>query len=75
MKLKPVDTARLVSILERLGYKKARQKGSHLVLQDSKGRLIVVPIHSKEIGIGLLRAIIREAGISREAFLKELGKT
>lgn len=43
---------------------------------NDKGTRIVVPVHpSKEVKPGLVRAIIKEAGISREKFFKLLKGT
>jgi len=40
---------------------------------DDKGTRTVVPVHAgKEVKPGLIRAIIKEAGISREKFFKLL---
>lgn len=74
MKLSPIPAAKLVSLLLLLGFRETRQKGSHLIMQNSEGKAIVVPMHTKEIGIGLLRAIIRETGLSREEYFNALGK-
>ncbi|HNT60397.1 MAG TPA: type II toxin-antitoxin system HicA family toxin [Candidatus Bilamarchaeaceae archaeon] len=73
MKLGPIPHKKLISILSSLGYVAVRQSGSHLVLKkDDKS--VVVPIHSKEIGPGLLRMIVKEIGISREKFFELLKK-
>lgn len=69
MKLKPVPPKKVVSVLIDLGYSPIRQKGSHLILQNGEGKLSVVPMHQKDIGVSLLREIIRELGITREEFL------
>ena len=73
MKLKPVSPSKLIKALEKLGYVSARQKGSHLILENRKaGKFTVIPIHKRDIGKGLLRQIIREVGMEREEFLKLL---
>jgi predicted RNA binding protein YcfA (HicA-like mRNA interferase family) len=44
-------------------------------LQHLDGRSIVVPIHQgEELGRGILRAIIRQAGLTREEFMMRLLK-
>jgi len=44
-------------------------------MMDAKKNRIVIPMHSgKEIKIGLLRDILKEAGIGREEFQKLLKK-
>lgn len=68
-KIPPVTSAQLIKILQSKGFQVALQKGSHVILIDKEKNRIVVPMHSgKEIKPGLLRAILREAGISREDF-------
>ncbi len=34
------------------------------------GQIVPIPIHSKEVGVGLIREIIRQVGISREEWLE-----
>jgi len=70
-RLKPISPSKLISIIEKLGYKKIRQKGSHATFANSKGEIVVVPIHSnKKIDSGLLLKIIKkELKLTREEFL------
>jgi predicted RNA binding protein YcfA (HicA-like mRNA interferase family) len=68
-----VDSDQLIKILGRQGFCLIRQKGSHVILINEQKTRIVVPVHpGKDLKPGLVRAIIREAGISREEFLKLL---
>jgi len=70
-KLSPIRGRDLVSILEKLGFKIIRQKGSHLRLVHPDGRKTTVPIHSGEkVGKGLLRKIIRDISLSPQEFEK-----
>jgi predicted RNA binding protein YcfA (HicA-like mRNA interferase family) len=72
-KIPPIDSNRLIKILERQGFKVIRQKGSHVILINDEKTRIVLPMHpGKDLKPGLTRAILREAGISREKFLKIL---
>ena len=67
----PVLSGReVVHALERVGYVRDRQRGSHIVLRatTSPYRRIVVPDHD-EVARGTLRAIVRQAGLSVEQFL------
>ena len=65
--LKPTD---LVRLLERLGFQRIRQKGSHLYLRHPDGRATVVPMHKGEdLPPGLLRSILQDIELSREEFL------
>ena len=62
--------AEIIRALERLGFQRARQKGSHVVMKrDSSG--CVVPLH-REVKIGTLAGILRQAGIPAEEFLAAL---
>ena len=72
-KIPPLGGHKLVGILERAGFKITRQKGSHVILINDRKMRIVVPIHpGKDVKPGLTRAIMKEAGLSREEFLKLL---
>ncbi|MEK7127313.1 MAG: type II toxin-antitoxin system HicA family toxin [Patescibacteria group bacterium] len=56
----------LVKILLKLGFIEKGQKGSHLRLTNPDGRWTQIPIHSKPIPRGTLRAILRQAGLNVE---------
>ncbi len=58
--------------LERVGFEFSRQKGSHMILNrmDPRAR-VVIPDH-REIRIGTLQQILRDAGLSVEDFEKLL---
>ena len=64
--------AEIVKALERLGYKQMRQRGSHVVMR--KGSLgCVVPLH-REVKVGTLAGLVRQAELQPEVFLAELEK-
>jgi predicted RNA binding protein YcfA (HicA-like mRNA interferase family) len=57
-----------VKAMRKIGYVWDHTEGSHMILlHPSRGRLSV-PRH-KELGRGLLRALIRDADLSREEFM------
>jgi len=57
-----------VKAMRKIGYVWDHTEGSHMILlHPSKGRLSV-PRH-KELGRGLLRALIRDTGLTRDEFL------
>ena len=58
--------------MEKAGFARWRQKGSHLTLyRASDGRALTVPVHfSKTVPKGTLRAIIKQAGLTPEDFLR-----
>lgn len=68
--LKPKE---IVAALERADYKTKRQSGSHSVLhKPGFDRLITVPIHTKDMPLGTLRAIIRQANLTVDEFMSLL---
>ena len=69
-KLPRVSGAEAVRALERLGFAKIRQSGSHVIMRRaSKG--CVVPLHA-ELKVGTLAGVLRQAEISPEAFEQAL---
>jgi predicted RNA binding protein YcfA (HicA-like mRNA interferase family) len=66
-RLPSITAAELVRILERRGFERVRQSGSHLVLRHSDGRRVTVPMHkSKDIGRGLLARIMKDADLTTD---------
>ena len=69
-KLPHISGAEIQRGLERLGFAKVRQSGSHVVMKrEAKG--CVVPMH-KEVKVGTLAGILRQAEMSPEEFLAAL---
>jgi len=69
-KLSPIAGKELVKILcNKFGFRAIRQKGSHVTLTND---IIYVTVPQNEIRIGLLGVILRDCGITREEFLKEV---
>ncbi len=69
-KLKRTSGKDTIRRLEKLGFKQIRQRGSHVVLkkQTAEGEIgCVVPLH-KELAVGTLRGILRQAKLSVEEF-------
>lgn len=52
----------LLKLLKQNGWKVVRINGSHHVLQKN-GKTTVVPIHGKDVPIGLLNNILKETGL------------
>lgn len=68
-KLPHLSGAQIIRILGRLGFIVARQNGSHVVLRKGSS-VCVVPNH-KEVKVGTLTGVLRQAGLSAEEFLRE----
>ena len=60
-----------VKAFRRVGYDVDYQTGSHIILRHASGRRLTVPNH-RELAKGTLRALIREAGLTREQFAELL---
>ena len=70
-KLSSISARELIKILEKQGFEVVHQKGSHVRLKHSDGRRTTVPMHSGEnVGVGLLKKILRDVNISRDEFEK-----
>jgi predicted RNA binding protein YcfA (HicA-like mRNA interferase family) len=67
--LRPVEARKLVRVLASIGYRRVSQSGSHLKLRHADGRILVVPMHANQpVNVGLLRAILRQAGLTVDQF-------
>ena len=69
-RLPRVSGAEVQRALERLGFHKVRQSGSHVILKcESRG--CVVPMHY-EVKVGTLAGVLRQADVSPEEFIAAL---
>ena len=59
-----------IRALQRMGFEKARQSGSHVMMRR-EGKGCVVPVHT-ELKLGTLAGFLRQAEISVEEFLANL---
>ena len=74
-KLPTVTASEAIKVLEKIGFQKTRQKGSHLRMKHEDDRVVTIPVHQgKTIGKGLLRKILRDAELSVEEFITLLQK-
>jgi predicted RNA binding protein YcfA (HicA-like mRNA interferase family) len=69
-KLPRVSGAEAIRALERLGFEKTRQKGSHVVMRHGT-RGCVVPLHA-ELKTGTLAGVLRQAEVTAEEFAANL---
>jgi predicted RNA binding protein YcfA (HicA-like mRNA interferase family) len=73
--LTSVNAARLIRALQRAGFFVHHTTGGHYVLKhaDRPTVRIVVPFHgSADVKRGILRSILRQAGLSAEALVRLL---
>ena len=73
-KLPSLTAKKIIRALKKAGFIEDRQKGSHLILIHPKTKTrTVIPIHTgKTIKKPLVRAIIDDAKLSTEEFIKLL---
>ena len=67
-KLPRVSGGDAIRALGQLGFHQVRQRGSHVVLRHPDGRGCVVPVH-RELKVGTLAGVLRQAGVSVEEFI------
>lgn len=69
-----VNAKEVVKVLEKVGFKRTRQSGSHAVYKrESDRRRTIVPIHPrKSLKRKTLKSIINDAGLTAEEFKKLL---
>ena len=61
----------LIKKFEKVGYVIDRQKGSHIILYNLvERRRLTIPLHVKDLPKGTLFSIIKQAGLTKEEFLK-----
>lgn len=60
-----------IATLERIGYRIARSRGSHVRMRSPRRKPVTVPRH-RELDRGTLRAILRTANISVNEFVELL---
>ena len=72
-RLPVVSGIRFVRAMERIGYLWDHTEGSHMILVHTERNRLSVPNH-RELGRGLLRALIRDAGLTREEFSQLLNR-
>jgi len=73
-RLSRVSGEQAIRALEKIGFRRVRQRGSHVVLkrQTPQGEVgCVVPMH-RELAIGTLHGILKQAGVTQEQFIENL---
>lgn len=63
----------VIRALENAGFVQVSQRGSHVRLRNESGRTVIVPLH-RELARGTLGSILRQSGLSVDAFSELLGK-
>jgi len=73
-KMPRISSREAIRALERLGFEQVRQTGSHVVMkkETEEGEIgCVVPVH-RELKVGILSGILKQAQVTVEEFIKSL---
>jgi predicted RNA binding protein YcfA (HicA-like mRNA interferase family) len=69
-KLPRISGAEAIRALERLGFVRIRQSGSHVFMRRGQDAC-VVPNHA-ELKVGTLAGVLRQAGVVADDFIEKL---
>ena len=73
--IRNVTFAQAVALLQRFGYRRVRQTGSHVRMVNAAGNEITLTNHgSRPIHAGTLGIVVEKAGINPDHFLWGLGR-
>jgi predicted RNA binding protein YcfA (HicA-like mRNA interferase family) len=69
-RIPPLKARAVIAILEALGFREVRQRGSHKQFRHPDGRATTVPVHGgREIAPALIRLIAKDIGLSADEFV------
>ena len=71
MKIPIISARKAIKVFKKIGYKIVRQKGSHIRMRNEKNPQLHMPLtipNHITLKPGLLRKLIRQAGLSVEGF-------
>jgi len=66
-----VPARELIRFLVRHGYRRARQTGSHLIMEHPSRKTLVIPVHAGDLPKGLFLKILKDAGFTLEDFRQD----
>jgi len=70
-RLLPVSWRELVQRLRSLGFEGPYAGGNHPQMRRGDITVIIPNPHEGDLGVGLLQRLLRQAGVSREEWLKQ----
>ena len=73
-KLPRISSKKAIKALERLGFERIRQTGSHVIMRKitPDGQIgCVIPVH-RELKVGTLSGVLKQAQVSPEDFIDRL---
>lgn len=72
-RLWPLPARKVIKKLKQAGFVETHQRGSHLYLENTTGRVASVPVHggAKDLPVGTLyNIVIHQAGLTAKEFNK-----
>ena len=66
--IKPLALEKI--LVKYFGFRLDRQKGSHMILLDDTGHMVVIPLHDRELKEGTLHSILNQAGLTKNDIIK-----
>lgn len=73
-RLPPLRPTRVIKVMRVAGFHEDHRSGSHVIMhKDESNTRVSIPYHRKDLPHGTIHAIMRAAGLSRDAFLELLG--
>lgn len=70
--LRQIKSNDLIKALKKAGFVPRFGKGSHVVLEHSDGCVTVVPQHTKPLGVGVVKAALRQTKLTVDDLLQLL---
>lgn len=63
----PITSKHMIKKLKKNGFEIISQNGSHVKMYNAEtNKTVIIPYHSKDLGIGLEKAILKQAGLEEE---------
>lgn len=69
-RLKIITSSNMCKLLENIGFKVIRQKGSHCFFKHTDGRTTIIPMHSSDLDRTLIRKILKDIDMSIDEYNK-----
>ena len=72
-KIYSVKSKEVFRLVKKLGYELDHVTGSHHIYKNVvKNKIIVIPLHNRDLRIGTVKSIIRELEITQQYFLENI---
>lgn len=68
-RLPALTPRQLIAALKKAGYSETRQSGSHCILEHPSRRMVIVPVHARDVRRPLMKSIVDQTGLTEEEFL------